>query len=899
MSPSSQVVQSVSRRLSLRTPQHASLSILDSVCSAIPLEKDPDLEAALAAIRANHESVESFEREFPSLCFALATGVGKTRLAGAFISYLRLAHGIRHFFVLAPNLTIYNKLIADFSPGHPKYVFQGIGEFVANPPEIITGDDYESGRGVREEMARGPVPRGLFDRSMGDLPIHVNIFNIAKINSEVRGGRSPRIRRLSEYIGESYFEYLSRLPDLVMIMDESHRYRASAGARAINELKPVLGLELTATPQVQRGQRYIPFSNVIYAYPLSRALEDGYVKQPAVATRQNFASQNYDAHALERLKLEDGVRLHEDTKLSLEVYAAETGRPVVKPFMLVVARDTTHAEAIVAMIEADDFFDGHYQGKVITVHSRTRGEERDENVQLLLDVEKQDNPVEIVVHVDMLKEGWDVTNLYTIVPLRAADSRTLVEQSIGRGLRLPYGRRTGVAAVDRLTIVAHDRFQEIVDEANREDSPLTSGFEVVYVEDEQREVVEARPILVEQVLAEPAGGQAVLLPEAGDRDLAEVVLDTLPEVAPSVQSSVELGRPENISALSALVRERAPDLAEGSSVPVEEIVQRVVAAHAERTIDIPRIVVVPKEGTEAPTKCADFDLDLAVVPALQPVADDILIQYLADTRREMLSGSDPSGAQASVEQLLAGGIAQGDSINYQENAELIHKLAGQLADHLRSRLPDEAAVRNVASYYLQRLSQLVVAQMEAHLDEEPVEYESRVSAGFLHLRESRLLAAPGQTNVNFRAPLDDATRIRRMVFSGFSKCLYAFQKFDSDPERRFAVLLEDAEDVLKWVKPGRGVLRIEMGLSDPYEPDFVVETTTSKFLCEPKRQTEIEDAQVQRKAAAAALWCQVASEHAAAAGGKPWAYALIPHDVIDLAQTFDALVAAHRVNVAP
>jgi type III restriction enzyme len=95
------------------------------------------------------------------------------------------------------------------------------------------------------------------------------------------------------------------------------------------------------------------------------------------------------------------------------------------------------------------------------------GAEKDENVEQLLSVERPDEPTEIVVHVNMLKEGWDVTNLYTIVPLRTADSRTLVEQSIGRGLRLPYGKRTGVAAVDRLTIVAHDRFQDIVDEAKK------------------------------------------------------------------------------------------------------------------------------------------------------------------------------------------------------------------------------------------------------------------------------------------------------------------------------------------------------------------------------------------------------------------------------------------------
>src|SRR6185503_19871267 len=116
-------------------------------------------------------------------------------------------------------------------------------------PELITGENYEQGRGIRDEALQ---QHALFPLA---APIHINVFNISKINSEVRGGRSPRIKRLSEYIGESYFEYLSRLQDLVLLMDESHRYRALAGMRAINELRPVLGLEVTATPQVERGNR--------------------------------------------------------------------------------------------------------------------------------------------------------------------------------------------------------------------------------------------------------------------------------------------------------------------------------------------------------------------------------------------------------------------------------------------------------------------------------------------------------------------------------------------------------------------------------------------------------------------------------------------------------------------
>ena len=145
--------------------------------------------AALEAIRSEVPSVADVEREFPSLCLALAIGVGKTRLMGAFISYLHLAHGIDNFFVLAPNLTIYNKLIADFTPNTPKYVFRGIAEFATDVPVIITGDNYDQ---------RDPASGALFGG------VRVNIFNISKINSEVRGGKSPRTRLSSRAVGSVF-----------------------------------------------------------------------------------------------------------------------------------------------------------------------------------------------------------------------------------------------------------------------------------------------------------------------------------------------------------------------------------------------------------------------------------------------------------------------------------------------------------------------------------------------------------------------------------------------------------------------------------------------------------------------------------------------------------------------
>lgn len=181
---SARVQNHIAGRLSLRSPQAESLARLVRALDAAPelLGHERDVSSILSTLKAQFPTLEDFEREFPSLCFALATGVGKTRLMGAFIAYLHLAHGINNFFVLAPNLTIYNKLIADFTRNTPKYVFKGIAEFVQQPPLIITGDNYDQ------------TGAAVDDRSMGF--VHDVRINISKINSEVRGGKEPRIKRM-------------------------------------------------------------------------------------------------------------------------------------------------------------------------------------------------------------------------------------------------------------------------------------------------------------------------------------------------------------------------------------------------------------------------------------------------------------------------------------------------------------------------------------------------------------------------------------------------------------------------------------------------------------------------------------------------------------------------------
>ena len=118
----------ISGVMSLRKPQKRSLEILDEICQSIQLRKNGNLRASLGAIHALYPTCTDFEREFISLTFALATGVGKTRLMGAFIAYLYTNHNIRNFFVVAPNTTIYDKLQRDLGDfNSEKYVFRGLG----------------------------------------------------------------------------------------------------------------------------------------------------------------------------------------------------------------------------------------------------------------------------------------------------------------------------------------------------------------------------------------------------------------------------------------------------------------------------------------------------------------------------------------------------------------------------------------------------------------------------------------------------------------------------------------------------------------------------------------------------------------------------------------------------
>jgi type III restriction enzyme len=890
------ILKNISGRLSLRAPQEESLQALAQALETAPdiLHSQRDLDDLLGKLSAQFPTLSDFERDFPSLCFALATGVGKTRLMGAFVAYLYLAYGVRNFFVLAPNLTIYNKLIEDFdNPASPKYVFKGMTEFVLNRPIVITGDNYEH-RGAQ-------LSTDMFGQTQ---EIRINIFNIAKITSESRGGKAPRIKRMSEYLGDSYFNYLAELDDLVLLMDESHRYRASAGMRAINELKPRLGLELTATPFTESSKGSVPFKNVVVDYPLARAMDDGFVKEPAVATQRNFNASQYTPEALERIKLEDGIRLHEATKLDLFTYAKQQGVKQVKPFMLVIARDTTHAANLKELIETQ-LFAGRYKDKVIQVDSSSS---EDETIARLLAVESVDEPTEIVIHVNMLKEGWDVTNLYTIVPLRAANARTLIEQSIGRGLRLPYGKRTGVEAVDRLTIVAHDRFQEIVNEANNPNNPLRMKQVILEAGDsaEKRDSVQVSSnldgLISGQYLQSARGETYSPHPKVEEatpifngeteRQVAQVALHVLqmyqhqPQIAPTTQalSRADIQQQVYQAVSEKLQGQQQSLLEEEEHFQLEEVIAKTTQLLISQTIDIPRILVQPIG--EVTYGYQPFSVDLSGLN-LNPSNRDLVLQSLQTNQQSTLA-AEQSRKYERLEDYIVEHLVDFDDISYDEHGELIYDLVGQVVRYFKeAKSFSEDELNNIFFGFAKQIAANIHAQMAEHFWQKATGYEVKITAGFMLLKQPTF-SFDGKQIHNLYDTVADKSKIKSMLFGGFSKCLYPVQKFDSDTERTFAKMLE--RQAIKWFKPVAGQFQIfyKDGVEHrEYLPDFVAEFADCIVMAETKARNEMTDAIVLAKKEAAEKWCQQATEHALKHGGKTWLYKLIAHDEVQ--EQFDIL----------
>lgn len=857
----------IKNRLSLRKPQSYSLDVLDSIIDNIL--SNISIKDKIKYIKDKYSWFKDFDRDFPSLCFALATGVGKTRLMGAFIAYLYATKNIKDFMIIAPNITIYNKLKKDFSDDtldNEKYVFKGLKEFVQNKPKIITGENYK-------EFGKSE----LFESD-----ITINIFNIDKINKDEQS-----IKSLSEYIGQSYYDYLCEIEDLVILMDESHHYRANRGMSVINELKPILGLELTATPQIERGNRTIKFNNIIYDYPLRNALLDGYVKDPFVATKKDFNPSNFSEEELDKIKILDGIKLHQNTKIKLEEYSKEHNVKLVKPFAMIICKNIEHGQQVLDYITSKDFFNGYYnKDRVLFVNSTQGKTEKDENVEKLLLLEHELNKIEIVVHVNMLKEGWDVTNLYTIIPLRRSASQTLTEQTIGRGLRLPYGKRIGNDFVDGLTIVSHDKYQEIIDEAHKDNS-IFKASNIKYVEDmdlETKEVVTTKSLenLKYDVLISNESNPIKKVELTVEKEINKIISENR-DINKEKFSTDNVKHKIMENVISQIGFEIDFNEAKQAYSNVINNIDDIVKTFRKNIINIPYISITKNVVNKQ--EYIDFDYDYSNIIKFKPLSESIIIQHLDDGEQFEIKFNNIQSIFSSPKELLIERILMSPSIDYERCCEIINSKVEEYLKLLSEKYNTDEIINilfNYSKYIVKDFTNQININMQTSTNilEQPIikEFDIIKPLNFTKYTKDDII------DINQTV---EKSLVPKKIFTGFKKAYHNIYKFDSSTEKDFTIILENSEIVLKWLRPAQDQFNIYWSNNNRYEPDFIVETENMIYMIEIKASNQVNNEEVIAKKNSAEKYCCILNEYAKDHNIKTWKYLIIPDEDVKTNYSFD------------
>jgi type III restriction enzyme len=424
------------------------------------------------------------EDMWPRYAFKVATGAGKTKIMSlamvwSYFHHLRESDSpmTRHFVVVAPNLTVYERLKEDFGDGRI---------FDTDPliPAEWRGDWNLSV--VLQDEATGAATGGT-----------LYLTNIHRLYDQEKRRKSkdtetyewagPSVSKAKALdTGAALRDRITSHPGVMVLNDEAHHVwdPDSAWNTAIRYLHDTLlsrtgrglvaQLDFSATPKDNRGQA---FKHIVCDTPLGEAVDGGIVKTPIIGKTEALALQPAD-NAADRY--DRHLRLgYERWRLSKQEWE-KSGK---KALMFVMCEDTGAANQIATRLNTDDAF-SELNGKAINLHTNLKGKIRnigrganaqqifiedeksisDEDLKALRrlsrELDQNSSPYSCIVSVLMLREGWDVRNVTTIVPLRPYSSKAeiLPEQTLGRGLRriTPPG-----GANEIVTVVDHPSFASL------------------------------------------------------------------------------------------------------------------------------------------------------------------------------------------------------------------------------------------------------------------------------------------------------------------------------------------------------------------------------------------------------------------------------------------------------
>lgn len=486
--------------------------------------------------------------EIPKYGIKMATGTGKTWVMHAFLiwQYLNAKYEeiaseryTKNFLLVAPGLIVYERLLdaylgkentdseRDFEtsdvyqfrdtfvpPSYREDIFGFIQNAVARKQEIgskVTGDGLIAIANwhlfmTEEESSQEETPL--------DDPTGV-VKDVFPVRPGTSGGNTLDTLD-SQYLSGREIEYLANLPDLMVMNDEAHHihenksygevkeveWQKSLNTIAKNKGAKFIQIDFSATPYdvTGSGQNRVKhyFPHIIVDFDLKTAIRGGLVKTIVIDKRKELVDLPLEYNAIR----ENGVvvGLSEGQKMMLRAglnklrileehftgfTEDKSGVSSKHPKMLVMSEDTSVTPYIEEFLKGE----GLSAEDVMRIDSNRKGEVPEEEwkeiKQKLFNVDKHEHP-KVIVSVLMLREGFDVSNICVVVPLRSSSAPILLEQTIGRGLRLMWrepefeeiksdNRRKLLAEkrepnnyLDLLTIIEHPAFIQFYDELLRE-----------------------------------------------------------------------------------------------------------------------------------------------------------------------------------------------------------------------------------------------------------------------------------------------------------------------------------------------------------------------------------------------------------------------------------------------
>lgn len=789
--------------------------------------RDPNAEALADLVKriekGNYDALEP-------LVLNLATGAGKTYVMAAFIEYLR-RQGHPNVMVVTPTKVVQDKTVLDFTEGSHRY----IGGFDV-PPRLVTPGDVSNLR----------VDNVASDLFVGEGASTLYVFNVQQLFPPKDGGKNvatgdEAARRKTWKFQEDSGALAQRLidtEDLVIIADESHLFGSTAKTfrKSLTSLKPAVTVGLTASPD--KGD------DIVYHYPLWRAIQDGYVKQPVLVYRES-------GYASEDRQLQDALSL---LAIKEEAYAnyraAHPNGKQTKPLLFVVCSDVAHATKIAKRLRGPGFV-----GDPLAVLQVDNEHNNNATQSYLRYLDTDNSPVRVIVSVNKLREGWDTKRIAVMCTLRTMGSEVLTQQVMGRGLRLPFGALTKVPAIDELDILSHESFVKLL---KSENVLKQFGIENAVREGDEKEIITPPGTSNPPQVGAGAGDGT-----GATSDTATDTGETGTTVQPSEDSRTRGDGPDT-PAVDRTVGTRAltdeDDVAKGVEI-FTPVVVHVNEKFAGTTFDFPSSAMTK---TKKQFELVDLPNSVIVKRAEKVTDTD---EYLARTK----IGVADEGNKIELDNDDRSAVPSFKQTPSQVAAELIRRVMG----------PGTVASTPENNSQLKR--RIVPTFMEATKIEQWTEKAKESAARHLKeliVEESRKANAQTGTTVSIHPvtlPIDDsfALDLDKKILdlldrqeksagkAGFStaeyygtwkKGLFEAARFDSfTGEYRLAALLDLDPNVVWWKRIySHERARVAYTPHNSYVPDFVVfDKDGTHWIVEAKENRGRDDERVQAKRAAA------------------------------------------------